>query len=205
MGIQVQVYTLKTGEGAYRSGAKTGLLTGVAAGDATAGHLWAVRFPAVAATSVREKRKRAIIQRLRARWFTVAGFTAAQEIGLELFKLTGYTAPHTGGAAVTPSKKVTAFAAPLMTGRIGTTGALTAGTQTLDTDPIAGGAYAELAAAATVAKGSIDLSMTTEDLDRHPLVLAPDEGLVLRNTIAMGAGGTARLIVELDWLEVERF
>jgi hypothetical protein len=46
--------------------------------------------------------------------------------------------------------------------------------------------------------------MSTEDIIRHPFVLQGDEGLLLRNEILMGAGGTVRLAVELDWFEIER-
>lgn len=217
MGQSVQVQTLERFEGAYRSCAKTGLTTGLSAGSGSAGHVWAVRWAPnlVLTAGPIEKRKFLVLQRLRARWFTVAGFTAAQEVGLDLFKVTGYTAAHTGGAAITPSPKRTTnappFPATLMTGRVATTADLTNGTETFETDPIASAAYAELAAAATVPKGAFELFLSTEDLDRYPIVLgpgtaaSPGEGLVLRNTIAQGAGGTARIVVEMDWLEVERY
>lgn len=206
MGVQVQVSTLKKGEGAYRSGAKTGLLTVISAPTATAGHIWAARWsPPVPGAASAHARQYAVIQRLRARWYTIAGFTAAQEVGLDLFRMTAYTAAHTGGNALTPSPKRASVPASLMTGRISTTGDLTAGTQTIDTDPIAGGVFSELAAAATVPKGAFEIYLSTEDLDRYPIVLAPNEGLLLRNSILMGAGGTARVIVEMDWLEVVRY
>jgi hypothetical protein len=195
-------------EGAYRSGAHTGLLAGVGAGTATVGHIWTARWAPPGTNSVIDIRRRAIIQRLRIRWFTVAGFTAAQEVGLELFRLTAYTAAYSGGtgaAVLTPSPKLSAVPTSLMTGRIAGSDALTAGTQTLDTDPIGSASFAELAAAATVPKGSFEIFLSTEDLDRHPIILAPNEGLVIRNLVAMGAGGTARVSVEMDWLEVERY
>lgn len=195
-------------EGAYRSGAHTGLLAGVAAGTSTAGHIWTARWAPPATNSVVDIRRRAIIQRLRIRWFTISGFTAAQEVGLELFRLTGYTVAYSGGtgaAVLTPSAKSSAFPASAMTGRISGSDALTAGTQTLDTDPIGAASFAELAAAATVPKGSFEIFLSTEDLDRHPIILAPNEGLLVRNLVAMGAGGTARVTVEMDWLEVERY
>lgn len=193
---------LRSGEGAYDNGGYSGLITGIAsAGSATNGHIWALRFVAAAA----DKRRFAVIQRLRARLFTITGYTAAQEVQMALFRLTGYTAAHTGGSAVTPSKKRTSAPTSLMTGRMASTGQLTAGTQTLDTDPIRSASYAELAAAATVPKGMVEIFMSTEDLAEHPIVLANNEGLLLRSEIAQGAGGTGRLSVEVDWLEVERY
>lgn len=185
--------SLRPGEGAYRNGAYSGLVTGVAA----AGHLWAARFVASG------NRQLAVIQRLRVRAFTVAGYTAAQEVLLSVWGLTAYTAAHTGGAAVTPVKKRTSFPSALMTGRASSGTALTPGTQTLSTDPIASGAYAELAAAATVQKGKIDILLSTEDLILNPIELANQEGLLVRNEILQGAGGTMRLVVEMEWREVE--
>lgn len=213
MAVNVSVQNLKRNEGAYRTGARTGLVAGVAGGSATNGHLWVARWaPSQGGAAAAARPQFALIQRLRARWFTISGFTAAQEVSLSLFRLTGYTVAHSGGTgaqALTPSPKRTKFAgtaaAALMTGRIAGTDQLTAGTQVLDTDPIAGGSFAELAAAATVPKGYFELFLSTEDLAEYPLILAPNEGLLLRNEVAMGAGGTARLVVEMDWLELERY
>lgn len=206
MGAHVQVYTVERGGGAYRTAAVSGLLTGVAAATATLGHLFALRWAPVET----QKLQRLVIQRLRARWQTVAGFTAAQEVGMDLIVARSYSAAHTGGTAVTltgsNAKKVAVFPTSVVADmRIGDTGALTAGTHTFDAQPIARVAFAELAAAATVPKGAMEIFLSTEDLAAHPIVLAPNEGLVLRNSILMGAGGTARLAVELDWLELERY
>jgi hypothetical protein len=51
----------------------------------------------------------------------------------------------------------------------------------------------------------MDIFLSQEDLDRYPVVLAPGEGLVLRNLVAMGAAGTAQIGVEVDFLEVVRY
>lgn len=201
MAEHVQVYTLGPQEGAYRSCAVSGLITVVAAGTATAGHLSTLRWAPAATSNLVS----AVLQRFRATWYTIAGFTAAQEVGFDLYKLTAYTAAHTGGNAVTPTKKRAAFAAATMTGRIADTGELTAGTQTIGTDPIGSSRYAELAAGAAVPKGVHRLELTTEDLDRYPVVLGVNEGLLLRNSILMGAAGTARLVVEADFLELKRY
>jgi hypothetical protein len=199
-------------EGAYANASPSGLIAGVAAGTATNGHLWAFRWP-----TPTDARQFAIIQRLRIRATTIAGYTAAQEVRLSLFKLTGYSASHTGGvAAVVPSTKRTgtaagvvppsagAMPASLAVIQVANTGQLTAGTQVIDGDPIKGGSYSELAAAATVAKGAIEIFFSTEDIIRYPIVLQGNEGLLLRNEVAQGAGGSMRLIVEAEWFEVER-
>lgn len=205
MGEQVQVYTLRKGEGAYSSCGVSGLITGVAADNGTtAGHIWTVRW--APASPQADKRIRAVVTRLRARWFTIAGFTGAQEIGFKLWKLTADSALPADGTALVPTKRGTSpMPTAIMAGKIAAAAALTAGTQTIAGEPIRGGAYAELAAAATVPKGAMEIFLSSEDLDRHPLVLESNEGLLITNTIAMGAGGTARLFVEFDWLEVARF
>jgi hypothetical protein len=212
MAAQITVRNLNAGEGAYRIAAISGLLTGVAAASASAGHLFAMRWApttAAGATTV-EKRRFARLQRLRARWFTSAGFTTAQDVGMDLSVLRGYTGAHSGGVAMTltgdAQKKRASFPSSAVASmRIGNTGALTAGTHTFDAQPVAQGYFAELAAAATVPKGMFELFLSTEDLDRDPIVLAPNEGICIRNSILMGAGGTARLVVELEWAEIERY
>lgn len=190
-------------EGAYRSGAASGLFTTVAAGTATAGHLWAARW----APATNDPRKFAVIKRLKATWNTIAGFTAAQEAQLQLFKLTGYTAAHTGGNALTPDRKQRASVMPaaLMTGRIAGTAELTAGTHVLGTDPLTSASFAELAAGAAVPKGSFVMQFAPDDTQGGPFVLETGEGLLIRNGILMGAGGTARVVVELDWFETTRY
>lgn len=194
-------------EGAYRVGKYSGLITTVAAGTASAGHLWTAEWLLPAATQLTDKRRVAVIQRLRVRAKTVAGFTAAQEFQLAVYKLTGVTAVHAGGSAVAPEEKFnpTGMPNPLMAVRIAAAAELTDGTHAAPGDPIASDSSAELAAAATVGKGSVDMFMSTEDVPQFPFVLTSGEGLLVRNEILMGAGGTVRLCVEMDWLELQRY
>jgi hypothetical protein len=137
----------------------------------------------------------------------IVGFTAAQEVGLELFITRSYSASHTGGTAVDSTaagkfkKKATnndsAFAATAI--QISGTGALTNGTHTIDAVAIAANQFAELAAAVTVPKGRFCLEWS--DGSKGRIILKQDEGLILRNQIAMGAAGTARVTVCLEWEE----
>lgn len=202
MAAHVQVYPLNPdlGEGAYRTAAVSGLVTVVAAGTDTAGHLFTLRW----APASPNKLLTAVIQRIRARWTTIAGFTAAQEVGWDLLKLTAYTAAHTGGNAIVATKKNVNMPAATMTGRIADTGELTAGTQTIG-GVIASSRFAELAAGAAVPKGFHEFVVDTNDNAFHPIVLLANEGLLLRNSILMGAAGTARLVIEVDWLETVRY
>lgn len=189
--------------GAYRVCATTGLLTGVAAATATAGHLFAARWTHVT--------KLALITKMRAKWWTVAGFTAAQEVGLDAIIGRGYTSNWSSGTGLTLTgnsmKKRLSHGTTTFTDiRIATTGALTAGaTGALDPHPIAQSGFSELAAAPTVPKGLFALDVIEEVDIGHPQILSQNDVLLVRNSILMGAGGTARVAIEMDWLEVDSF
>lgn len=191
-----------TGNGAYRIGAASGLITGVAAGTASAGHIFAARWNNVS--------KLALVTYFRARWSTIAGFTAAQEVGLDLYVARSYTSNHTGGTGLTltgnNAKKRSSYATTNFADmRISTTGALTNVATTLDSQPIAYGSVSELATGAAIPKLSLQIEFGLNDTSMHPLILSQDTGLVLRNTILMGAGGTARVAIEMEWMEVDSY
>lgn len=188
--------------GSYRLQARTGSLTVVAAKTATAGHLFAFRNAANSPTILMA------IRRLKLRWQTITAFTSAQQIGLEAYVMRGSSASYTGGTAIPGTvggfKKRASMPASLLTdARISTTGALTAGTQTLDTqqffglvgtsqtgaDPAVSGLEAEYAA-----RG-----------DEHPLILSQNEGIVVANSILMGAAGLAVVSVDIEWDEMTSY
>lgn len=190
--------------GAYRINAISGLITTVAAGTASAGHLFAFRNSHASVLM--------LISYIAIRMRTIAGFTAAQEFGWDLMRTTSYSASHTGGTAITAAgqgglkKRSTMGTSVLGDARIATTGALTNGTHTIDAQPMLQDTFAELAAAATVPKGQTQLVWDMSDGTEYPLVLANNEGLIIRNgPVVMGAGGTARLIVDLAWFEVNSY
>jgi len=189
--------------GAYRLCEETGLITGIAAGSVSAGHLFALRYAHAS--------KLMLITMFRARWVTVSGFTAAQEVGMQLFRTTNFTVAHTGGTTITTTgeelrKRATHGNANNITANISTTAALTNGTHTLNTHKLAAGGFAELAAGAAVPKGFFEINVNPNCPSyMYPIVLSNNTGLILRNSIAMGAGGTARVAVEVEWLEVDSY
>lgn len=220
--MDVSLKSITKYEGAFRVAAVSGLITGVAAGTAAAGHLFAMRWSPPAAPYSENMVRLCVIQRFRAKWRTTAGPTAAQEMALDAFRVTGYSASHAGGTAVNLAnpnnmkRTVTApaagvnsagLSASLVTDmRIAATAALTNGTETFDAQAFAHDSYSELAAAATVQLGRFELELLNQDQPGFPLVLAPNEGIVVRNgAVAMGANLAGRLIVEVDWLEKSRF
>jgi hypothetical protein len=176
--------------------ASSGTLSGIAAGTTTAGHLFAARYnPSGAGAS-----KLFHVTWLRFVWQTIAGFTSAQEVALAAYKLTSYSAAHTGGNAATPLALAPGYGAAQLTARMASSAELTVGTQTIGS-LLARGNFAELAAAATVVKGFVDEQLPLID-DPHPvIVLAANEGILVRNEVAMGAGGTGRLMVQIGGYE----
>lgn len=212
MPFQVQAGSqVKRGDGAYRLAAVSGVLTGVAAATTSAGHIFAMRWAPADSKNGPQKVR---IGRLRARLTTITGPTTGQEIGMDASIVRAYTAAHTGGTAMdmtaasgNTNKKRTAFA-PSVFGaaniEIGNTGALTNGTETFDAQPFASASIHELNSGAAVPTGVVELYLSTDDLTEQPIELAPNEGIVIRNTVAQGTGYTGRLVVEVDWLELLR-
>jgi hypothetical protein len=175
----------------FRTPGVSGLITGVAAGTSSAGHLFSFRNGGT---------KNVVVTRLRLFWATLTGFTAAQELGFELFKVTGYSVDATGGTPITPQKRRTSSVASVAAARIATTGALTAGTiSAFAAQPGLRRSVLELADGASVVKRSFEVDWIPRD--DHGEVLAANEGLIVRNAILMGAGGVGRLMVEVDHFE----
>jgi hypothetical protein len=180
----------------YTVAASSGLHTTIAAGTGSAGHLFAARYAPVGVGA----NLLFHVTRLRILWQTIAGFTAAQEMALAAYKATGFTTLHgTGSAAVAPLALAPGYAvSQLAAVRSSGSAAISAGVLTLGAQLLRGG-FAELAAGATVQKGFIDEEALATV---HPIVvLAANEGILVRNEILMGAGGTGRLTVELDGYE----
>lgn len=183
----------------HRLSMTSGLLTVIAAGTATAGHLAALRW--ISASKVM------LIHNIETKWRTIAGFTAAQEMALDVIGASGYSASHTAGTPAvltSPTGKKRSDFTTLVMGtdldaRIGTTAALTAGTHTLGTQQLQQDQFAELAAGATVPKGRLDMAWEANENEGGAIQLLTNEGLVWRNLILMGAGGTGRLTVSIDF------
>lgn len=189
--------------GAFRVALSTTDLTVIAARTATAGAICSFRNPH-ATTLV-------LLQRVRARWVATAGFTAAQNIGIGIFQVRPWTVAYTGGTAVTTTapfgKKRTSFGTSVVEARISTTGTLTgSASNTIDTLPIAIGYTRELAAGAAVPTTAFEVEWSAVNhAQNQPIILAQNEGIIVTNEILMGAGGTARVVVEIDWVERDSF
>ena len=143
-----------------------------------------------------------LIHRLQVGFVTTTAFTTAQALSYAVFRATGFTVSDSGGTALYTAgqnKYRTSFtnisSAPDI--RIGSTGAVTAGTRTLDTVSlgIAGGS------STAVGTSLQPTGLITHDAGDYPVVLAQNEGIVMTNLIAMGAAGVINLHVNIEYSE----
>ena len=178
--------------GSYRQSFSTGLVTGVAAGDGTAGHILALRNDNTASKFVR-------LRALEVEFLLTTAFGSAQEVGFDAFVARGYSAAHTGATALTlatnDGKKLATYPTTVLAGRIANTGALTAGTHTFDANPIARGSVYCSAIGAQLTARRYDFS----EYEPGGIILADNEGIVVRNVTAMGATGVGRWQFTAEW------
>lgn len=123
-----------------------------------------------------------------------AEFDLAASVAIAFYRATGYTALETNGTALVAQARKSTFReipATELAGQIATTGALTAGTRTLASQPFWVAPFG----------GSTDfgdeLIWTPEDHIAE--ALAGDEGIVGQLVAATPAGGTLRLFVGVDF------
>lgn len=131
-----------------------------------------------------------------------AGFANVQ-----LFAARGWSADGSGGTTLTPAtnanKLRTSMGTTLLgSARIASTAALTAGTKTLDSQPLGQINFSIGTTASVNYLGHthlLDLSDSTE----HPLVLATNEGFIVRATVP--ATGTWQCGVTVRWTELAAY
>lgn len=179
-------------ESVYTFAITTGLITTIAAGTPTAGHLAAIRWAGTTSD--------VIVHRVKADWYAATAFGAAQSVGLQLIPLRSYTLGHSG-LGITRAigandmklwTKQTALADFAL--MCSTTAEMTAGTHTLDAHMHA---EAYSATSSTTPTLSLTKDYTADGMPGHRL--AANEGLLLRNAILMGATGTARVTFEVTF------
>lgn len=180
--------------GRYRFVGRSGLITTIAAFTATAGHVGAFRWGSTTKT--------AVIDSIAMSAAMVTDFGTLQQLAFTVRMARSYTASHSSGTAGTLSgnncKLRTTYATTGLTdARVSATAALTAGTHTIDTQPIMVLDLAEPGSAQAIQRGN----RVERSFVNGPIVLAQDEGLVFANEILMGATGTAIFSFEVEWRE----
>lgn len=180
-------------EGRYHFAEFTGLMTGIAAN----GEILQMRWT--------DSSYLALIKYVRISYSVITGFTAAQELAFRADQVTGWSVDGSGGTSITPGatnlkRRMSYPQSKFVAIRIATTGALTAGTKTINTQAVVAAARKTLAAAATV-QDSDFVAEVNFDFEGGPIILAQNEGFIVRNVIAMGAGGTIRGMISVGWEE----
>lgn len=154
--------------------------------------------------------KLAVIRRVTVNFVQTIGWTAAAAQPVGLYIARSWTVSDSGGTAITvaantnkmrTSNDPSLFAAPSDV-RVSTTATLTAGTRTLDTNPISVG----LLAASQVAAASANYPQQTivlHDVNTgdHPIVLDNNEGIVLNNMVVWPAAANGLISVNVEWFE----
>jgi hypothetical protein len=164
--------------------------------------------------------KLCVITSLKTRFLPLAPFTAAtltDHSSFDAFIGRSFSASHTGGTALTLTgnsfKRRASMATTAFTDlRIATTAALGGGTVTLDPHPFCQSLRKGNRVNPAAATEEIVMP-TTDGMDMdiyvgdgmHPIVLATNEGLVIRNRTVWPAAGTGILMVDMAWSEVTAY
>ncbi len=133
-------------------------------------------------------------------------FTAGVGV-IDMIAARSFTVADSSGTSILPTsnsqKRKTAFAATLMSDiRLSSTATLTAGTRTLDGAAMAGQMFTVSVAAQTVMLPVTNI-WAPDWSGEWPLVLAQNEGFILRATVP--ATGTWQMRVDLEWSEIASF
>lgn len=189
----------------------TGAVTLIAARTATAGFLATCRWSSTTATKM-------FLKYVGARFTMTTAYTTPQETGCDLILARTYTANCTGATAVDMGSTVVdtgQLQASMATSlivvnatRVADTGALTAGTHTLDANPVGilsgwSTAIGDLVpdSASGAKEGFGTLWDYRKSRHRAPIMFTQDEGFMIRNTILMGAVGVGRWDFCVEWDE----
>lgn len=153
----------------------------------------------------------AIVKKISAQFgVRTAGSSAAIVVAMDVIRATGFTVQDTGGAAVTfnlTQKQRSAMgnsqaAIQYANGSV----ALTAGTRTLDSNAF-GATLIDEQPAAGVVRSLAVVELFKEDSQAvHPLVLANNEGFIIRNIAAWTSTAfVCDVFVVIEWAEALQF
>lgn len=157
----------------------------------------------------------AVVRRITVSAGANVAATAAALLALELAIARGWTGIGAGGTAATFSGNNAKFRTSMGTTlvndvRISSTAGLTAGTKTIDTNGVANVAFAVLTGAITTGINGTILPSTPlledESGNGHPIVLAQNEGWIVRNgAVAWPAGMTWNFGCYHRWSELAAY
>lgn len=191
-----------------RIAAVSGLLTAVAANAP----IFSARFAPAATANIR-----ALITGLRLKSQILTPGSAAGEFTFAAYVARSFTASDSGGTSVLPAGLNNMLSSITDSGnystqftdmRVATTGALTVGTRTLDSNPMLVLPAAQIATTPTQQSYNETVWEPSSD-QRYGLnlqgqtggVAANAEGIVVNNMTAFATSMVVRFIAELEWLE----
>jgi hypothetical protein len=179
----------------YRIAMRSGSLTTAAASGTLFSMLWT------------NTAKRCLVWKFNWHFSTLVALGTAQEISMSLFIARGTTVANSGGTAATLTTtnglmdSLGSFTSAMGDMRMCTTGALTEGTTTRDSQAIAS-RTAWLNNALIVGPIYNPFDMAYGDAPSlNPITLRAGEQLELVNDVLQGASGVFRLVVEVEWSE----
>jgi hypothetical protein len=190
--------------GDFQVGAATGLVTVVTGG---AGHdIMSFRWASLTVDC--------IVWWVKWKWYVTTGFTAGQEVQHSLYRATAFSVSPSAATSLVPAtgnqmRKMGMADSVLTAFQIATTGEITAGTRTLDANPVR---------TRSLWCPTTTIVEMSEDVNPMPAIVgapsylfyltsngvaANGQGFVLQNDITMGAAGVIKLNVEVCWSEIE--
>jgi len=181
--------------GAFQLSVPTGAVTTLAAGAPVFSFRWAPGTGAVC-----------VVKRISVGFVCTTAFGAAQQMGLGVYAARSFSGSDSGQTAVVltgnNNKYRTSLAGSAMTDvRVSGTAAITAGTRTLDANPL-GTTYFWVPGVGT---SLTQTDLISYDANDYPIVLANNEGLVITNQILMGATGVGNIIIGIEWFETAAY
>lgn len=151
-----------------------------------------------------------LVKRVSLGVMTTTGPTVAQQLSWGLFVARNWLTSDTGGTTLQPAslaqtvtgKYRTALQSSVLTdARIATTGALSAGSRILDSQPLNSQNAWIGATASGVGTTLVNTNMKSYSINDHPLVLQNNEGFVINLTLA-SVVMVHQIIVNVEWAEV---
>lgn len=181
--------------GAYQLSVASGALTTVAAG----GPVFSFRYAPGGSTVC-------VVKRVSVGFVCTTAFGAAQAMGYGVYVARSFSGSDSGGTPATLTGNNNKYRTSLATTgvsdlRISTTAALTAGTRTLDSQAL-GTTYFYVPGVGT---SLTQTDLISYDANDYPIVLANNEGIVITNSILMGATGVGTLVVNIEWFEANAY
>jgi len=184
--------------GSYQYGITSGNMTTIAGGAL----VYSFRFnPAVTSNLC-------MIRRVELNVATITAFGAAQSLQYSMQIARAFTVVDSGGTsgaftqANTGKMRTTMPTSQMALAgsniQISTTGAMVAGTRTLDTQPISFVAGTSNAIGASITLAPIYNHVPGD----YPLILGYQEGFIINNVQTMGATGVINLTVSVEWMEL---